>query len=232
MWTTLHDRARDCYAQFVSAGDLSFDIGANIGSRTQVFRALGARVVAVEPQPACLKTLRRVFRSDRQVAIEPCAVGDEPGEAELFIGSAHVLSTLSRDWISATRQSGRLATSQWKTSIRVPVTTLDALIEKHGRPAFAKIDVEGFEASVIRGLSVPISALSLEFTPEYLAGTFECLSRLDALAPITGNYSLGESMTMALPAWAGRDELVERLSAFANDTSIIGDVYVRMHSHA
>ena len=46
----------------------------------------------------------------------------------------------------------------------VPVTTLDALIERHGVPSFVKVDAEGFEEEVLQGLSRSIKALSFEFT--------------------------------------------------------------------
>jgi protein-L-isoaspartate O-methyltransferase len=46
------------YRQFVKPGDLVFDIGAHVGDRVAAFRRLGARVVAVEPQPALKLTLR------------------------------------------------------------------------------------------------------------------------------------------------------------------------------
>ena len=39
------------YARFLRAGDLAFDIGAHVGDRISSFRRLGARVVALEPQP-------------------------------------------------------------------------------------------------------------------------------------------------------------------------------------
>ena len=55
---------------------------------------------------------------------------------------------------------------EWADHAVVPVTTLDALIDRYGLPAFCKIDVEGFEEAVVRGLSRPIPSVSFEFTPE------------------------------------------------------------------
>src|SRR5882672_1957598 len=71
------------YAQFVRPGDLVFDIGAHVGDRIAAFRRLGARVVAVEPQPALVKTLRLFYGRDPKVAIEATAVGRQAGEIEL-----------------------------------------------------------------------------------------------------------------------------------------------------
>ncbi|HET7257775.1 MAG TPA: FkbM family methyltransferase, partial [Xanthobacteraceae bacterium] len=71
------------YARFVNAGDLVFDIGAHVGDRCAVFRRLGARVVAVEPQPALIKTLKLLYGRDSALAIEPVAIGRSAGMLEL-----------------------------------------------------------------------------------------------------------------------------------------------------
>ena len=55
------------YAQFVRSGDLVFDVGAHVGDRVASFRRLGARVVAVEPQPALALTLKTLYGRDRNV---------------------------------------------------------------------------------------------------------------------------------------------------------------------
>ena len=52
-------------AQFVRPGDLVFDVGAHVGDRIAAFRRLGARVVAVEPQPALVRTLQAALRPRR-----------------------------------------------------------------------------------------------------------------------------------------------------------------------
>jgi hypothetical protein len=58
------------YAGFAGAGDLVFDIGGHVGDRVASFRRLGARVVAVEPQPALAATLRLFYGRNPAVTIE------------------------------------------------------------------------------------------------------------------------------------------------------------------
>src|SRR5690348_10138144 len=71
-------RARALYAAFIKPGDLCFDIGAHVGNRTEHFLALGARVVAVEPQPAAMALLRRWYGSDPRVTLVEAALGASP----------------------------------------------------------------------------------------------------------------------------------------------------------
>src|SRR5438477_3471439 len=82
------DRARRhamdrLYRRFLRPGDLAFDVGAHVGDRVASFRRLGARVVAVEPQPALVFTLRLLYGLDPKVMIEPVALGREIGTIEL-----------------------------------------------------------------------------------------------------------------------------------------------------
>src|SRR5215470_12529728 len=67
------------YGQFVKPGDLVFDAGAHVGDRVAAFRRLKTRVVAIEPQPALVRTLRLLYGRDRDVAIEPAALGAAAG---------------------------------------------------------------------------------------------------------------------------------------------------------
>src|SRR5262245_12887857 len=86
------------YGQFIPKGGLVFDIGANVGVYTELFLKLGARVVASEPNPECIRTLRAAMAADR-VAIEPVALADAEGEATLFCCNNSALSTLSPEWV-------------------------------------------------------------------------------------------------------------------------------------
>jgi FkbM family methyltransferase len=164
------------YRPFVPRGGLVFDIGANIGERTSIFLALGARIVAVEPQSDCSARLRQRF--GETIAIEQAAVGAEEGTADLLIASAHTISSLSPEWVAGVQESGRFSEHRWDEKVTVPVTTLDALIVRYGTPDFTKIDVEGYELAVLRGLSQPLPALSFEFDFELGEQRLMCVVQL------------------------------------------------------
>src|SRR5229473_4091058 len=170
------------YGRFVRPGDLVFDVGAHVGDRVAAFRRLGARVVAVEPQPALVTTLRLLYGRDRAVTIEPLAVARSPGMLELKLNLDNpTVSTASDAFVQAAHGAPGWEGQAWTRTIRVPVTTLDALIERHGTPAFIKIDVEGFEAEALLGLTRPPPALSFEFTtiqPEVGIACIECCAAL------------------------------------------------------
>jgi FkbM family methyltransferase len=218
------------YRQFVGAGDLSFDVGANTGSRISVLRALGARVVAVEPQSSCIAELRDRFGSDPAVTIVPKALGRSPGTAEMLISQARSISSLSERWVSAVRSSGRFAAYSWDSSETVAVSNLDELIEEYGLPRFCKIDVEGFEAEVLAGLTRPIQALSFEFISELRETAFECIDLVSKLGNYEFNYDVDESMQLRLTSWEGPADLKRRLAAMVNAPNHFFDVYARLRS--
>ena len=93
-----HRRLVRLYGEFLGPGDVGFDVGAHVGSRVRAWRALGARVVAVEPQPDFARILRLFFSRDHGVTIVPEALGAEAGTARLGISTATpTVSSLSRD---------------------------------------------------------------------------------------------------------------------------------------
>jgi FkbM family methyltransferase len=214
------------YSQFVMKGDLCFDVGANLGDRTEAFVRLGGRVVAIEPQDFCMEQLRRRYRNNSNVILVQKAVGDKEGKAELMLSKWHTISSLSREWIRAVQASGRFAAYTWDNTATVPMTTLDKLIEEYGRPVFCKIDVEGFEFQVVKGLSVTIRALSFEFVPEFIDSSLDCISHLSSLGRPRFNYSVWETMTLQLPKWIGPEEMRDTLQSLP-DKSVFGDVYAR-----
>lgn len=213
------------YAQFVKPGDLVFDVGAHVGDRIAAFRRLGARVVACEPNPPLVKTLRLIYGRDRNVTIEPVAVGAAAGEIDMSINVDNpTVSTASRDFVAASRGAPGWEGQVWGKSIKVAVTTLDALIARHGVPAFIKIDVEGYEAEALVGLTQAVPALSFEFTTIQRDVAHACLTRCAALGYARYNAALGESQALAHASWQSAPAIgawLDVLPMAANS----GDVY-------
>lgn len=213
------------YGQFVRRGDLVFDVGAHVGDRVASFRRLGARVVAVEPQPAFARLLRLIYGRSRDVVIEPVAIGRATGSARIMINPDNpTVSTASQDLISAARNAPGWETQRWTRSLVVPVTTLDALIARHGVPSFIKIDVEGFEAEALQGLSQPVKAFSFEFTTIQRTIALTCIDRCVTLGLSRFNAALGESQTFAYADWVDRVAIRRWLAELPHEANS-GDIY-------
>ena len=176
-------RLRRFYSQFVQPGALCFDIGAHLGGRSRAFLELGARVVAVEPQPQCAANLHARWAGERRFTLIPKAVGAQPGSSTLHINRLNpTISTLAPDAWRAAMAAAATRRERWDHRVDVDVATLDQLIEAYGLPDFCKIDVEGFEKQVLAGLSHPLPALSFEFISFEKTPALACLRRLMALS--------------------------------------------------
>jgi len=210
------------YSQFIHKGDLCFDIGAHRGNRTEIFLRLGAKVVAVEPQEDCIDYLRQKFNEESRLVLVNKGLSGKEGELTLYVcKDASVISTFSDKW-----KRGRFSNYKWNNSKTVSVTTLDNLIKKFGLPVFCKIDVEGFEFQVLKGLSQPIPYISFEFTREFFYDAESCIKYLHSLGYVEFNCSIGESMHMLFQTWVTAEELYQSLNSI-DDSLLWGDIYAK-----
>ncbi len=191
------------YTTFLGGCKLIFDIGANDGHKTIVFKKLADKVVACEPDPLNLEILAARFKNSSSVITEPFALSDKTGTADLYIQEkGSPLNTINPDFkdllVADNKQRWDTAIEFSDTVLTVNTITLDTLIAKYGIPDFIKIDVEGNEKNVIKGLSCSVPCISFEvLLPEFLNDALESIDRIISFSPaIQFNYAVEEKLQL------------------------------------
>ena len=219
-------KRRNFYKQFLSKGSVYFDVGANFGNRIEPIIDLGIKVIAIEPQEECKKYLKKKFGN--RITLIPFGLSSKEGEQTMFISNAHTISSFSKDWIDLTKESGRFSEYEWNKEKIIPMTTLDNLINDFGSANFIKIDVEGFELEVLKGLSSKIDFISFEYSvPENIDLVVGCIERINevSVGEATFNYSVGESTEWGMEKWMTFEEIIKEIQSERFIKTDFGDLY-------
>lgn len=165
-------REQQLFRRFLRPGMTIVDIGANVGFYTVHFSRLvqaGGAVYAFEPDPFGSGILRDRLRTlaVQNVHVERAALGEAEGEATLYCSK--------RD--RAENRVYPFDPSVPVETVQVPVYSLDAYCRAHhiDRIDAVKMDVEGAEVSVLRGMreimaTSPPARMLIEFSPGQLRG--------------------------------------------------------------
>jgi FkbM family methyltransferase len=215
------------FRQFVPVGSIVFDIGASAGEYTTAFLSLGAgKVIAVEPTPGVFENVR-----DNRLTVLGIAVGQMQGRMTFNLSNYSTMNSLSADWLEKVAKNvpGGPA-PKWIGRIEVEVSTLDKLIEDYGMPDFIKIDVEGNELEVLRGLTKAPRFLSFEFHSESFEAAISCVQQSCFPPEARFNYIIGEpygKVKLELAEWCGANLMVRFIKSKLSSGGLYGDILVR-----
>lgn len=166
------------YVQLLRPGQcqLIFDIGANVGDKTAIFRKICDRVISVEPTPSLVRLLQQRFAGCKNVVVVDKAVGATRGPAQLRLtGGFGGCNTMAQKNFAGPPPAST-------NTVEVIMATLGDLIGEFGQPDYVKIDVEGLESDVLRGFAEPVPLVSFEANlPRFKAETIECIHLLDRI---------------------------------------------------
>lgn len=232
----VEDSSLPTFRPFIHPGDLVFDIGANRGRKTYLFRKLGARVVAVDP----LFTFGNEFvpeffwkwRKDKAVIPVARAITTER-EVEISINKfMPYVSSIDKRWMTVSAHGTKHPEQPYYNpnaiiKRKVQGITLDGLINIYGIPRFMKVDVEGFENQAIATLTTPVPALNMEFHQDWIPA--QAMEHMDALGPYLWNYALDNQGAFA-GEWTGRASLLATLGRklTKEGKGSWGDIYGRL----
>ncbi len=226
-WNFIKKRKkRRFYGSFLSYGDLCIDVGAHLGDRTDTWLSLGCKVVSIEPQPIFFKYLKKKYKHQSHVYLESNALSDHAGVMTMYISKKDptVSSLAEKHWREKMTTAAKR--NLYDDHIEVEVSTLDQIIRKYGVPRFIKIDVEGHEYKVLKGLTIRPYFLSFEFLNFDMASVFKCMDHLKSIGFTEFNWSFRESFKMAMKEWTSSEGVVESIKNFRSGI-FAGDIYCR-----
>lgn len=197
---TKHSQWLSFYKDTLPKNPTVFDVGAHVGSKTRSMRKAGAKVIALEPQQPFARFLRKTLPSD--VVLIEAAAGEKETQAEMSVSTKHpTVSSLRNDFVSSATSAPGFQKVRWDQKQIVQITTLDALISQYGIPNYIKIDVEGFELEVLKGLTHSVELISFEVLAGFPKLALEVIDRLSELGEYEFNVVIGEKATFSWNEW-------------------------------
>jgi FkbM family methyltransferase len=170
--------------------NLIFDIGYNEGEFTEACftKYPTASVIAVEANPNLCNMLQRNFSLNYNFLLLNNLVSNVVGEGiDFYINpSASGISTASTHFMQNSRFTkgskyiGENST-QWAPPIKVESITIDSMIERYGMPDLIKIDVEGYELNVLKGLTQKANDICFEWHEEEKDNLYQILEHLQSI---------------------------------------------------
>lgn len=214
-------RGKKFYSKLIYKDALCFDIGANLGTKSKLFLASGANVIAFEPQSICLGALSEIKTKNPKFDFYPYAIGGNNTQAELHLANNIEVATLSEDFIDYFK----CEQIYWNNKESVTVKSLDYIIQQYGIPDFCKIDVEGFEYEILSNLNYKIPIIEFEFTGGFIENTLKIIDFLNKDNTFF-NFILNENLKFCLNKWVNGKEMKTIIKSL-NTHKLHGNIFVK-----
>ena len=217
---------RRFYKTILNQNNLAFDIGAHVGSKARSMKAAGVKVIALEPQQPYARFLKKTLPKD--IEFIQAAAGEKEQDLTMSVSSKHpTVSSLRKDFVDSAISAQGFEKVRWDQQQLVKVITLDSIIKRFGTPDYIKIDVEGYELEVLRGLSQPVKLISFEFLPAIPNLTTQVLERLESLGQYRFNIVIGEQAKFAWGEWVDRENLENWMIKQSPDSKSV-DIFAKL----
>lgn len=217
------------YEGFIYKGMKIIDVGANVGNYSRLFVSMGANVIAVEPQAYCQAILKKRFKQDANFILVESAVGEKNTFSIIRKSNSHTVASMNEQWIRNVTESNRFITEKWNILETISVITLDDLIAKNFVPDYIKIDVEGYELNVLKGLSHSVNIISFEITlPELKQTAIDCIEYIAGL----GEYQFtipNRIKLLDVTDWKNKVQIIEEITRLSinNNELVSTDIYAK-----
>ena len=192
-----NENAKTFFGSLVKPGELCFDVGANLGQTIDCLSELGCRIISFEPNPYCVALLSKKYQSNINVQILPIALSSQTGTAKLHFNGTASTASLRKDWPYETEEE-----------VDVEVSTLELMIAKLGHPDLIKIDVEGFELEVIKGLKTVVRTIVFEIHKRETDLGIQVLEHIMSMGGFVGiKATTGDHSEWLIDSWSTNTDL-------------------------
>ena len=182
---------------------LYFDIGCCIGRWIEANYSPDIMFVGIEPHKLQFKNCTEKFENKLNVKILNYLVADKFGVYDLY--PYDEISTASKEWMTKSRHRN----VTWSAPYLVPSITLDYLIEMDGIPDYIKIDAEGFEYEVLKGLTQKVGMIAFEFVEEIPGAVWNCMKYLYDLGYVKFAWTKGDQYDYKPEKWTTYKDQVD-----------------------
>jgi FkbM family methyltransferase len=168
-----------------------FDIGANNGQFTDkcIETHKDLTMITIEANPYLIDHLKLKYNNNNIIILNNLISEKDNEEIDFYISNVNTISTASIEWITESRFTGSYF---WYQPLKIKSRSLDSLIEEYGVPDLIKIDVEGYEFEVIKGLSKRSCEICFEWAEEQYTNIIKIINHLKNIGYKNFGYILGD----------------------------------------